>query len=159
MISSKKMIAEQRMVVILGIVLVLSIIYTMKRMGGGGASSALTTTTALNINDVRDNLSKIVKFKIEEKAGSRDPLIRPPEIATAEAQISGARSNLTPGSAEESGGKPSLQGIIWGGKEKFAIISGKVVSEGEIADGAKVLSISEDGVILEKNNSRIELKR
>jgi len=53
-----------------------------------------------------------------------------------------------------------LEGIMFGGeKGNLAIISGRVVAEGEMLDDAKVEKIEQDRVILLKNGSRVELKR
>lgn len=42
----------------------------------------------------------------------------------------------------------NVQGIIWGGRLNQAIINNKVVKAGDTIEGAKILNISKDGVII-----------
>lgn len=51
-----------------------------------------------------------------------------------------------------------LEGTIWGGEKNMAIISGRVVCEGDVIDNAKVLKIISNKVVLSQNGSEIELK-
>jgi len=88
----------------------------------------------------------------------RDILQKPEELTALERRtLYGEPQQTIAGGAEE---KLSLEGIVFvGDKGNIAIISGKVVTEGDGINGHKVLRIEPDRVILLKNGSEIELKR
>lgn len=51
-----------------------------------------------------------------------------------------------------------LKGIIWNIDKPSAVINDRVLFVGEVISGYKVTKISEDGVILENDNSKLSLK-
>lgn len=159
MIESKKVSIEKRVVIILAAVLITSIIYAKRRIEVGPTPAKMAAGVVLNFDDISGGLAKISKLKVEEIENRRDPLVKPQEIAMLEAQAYPVKGPFPVRDAEKTGEELRLEGLVWGGKNKLAIISGVVVSEGELVHDAKVLSISEDKVVLLKNNSRIELKR
>lgn len=60
--------------------------------------------------------------------------------APAGEQVAGAEQSALP--------EMTVQGVIWGGKFPQAIINSQVVKTGDMIEGAKVVSISKDGVTL-----------
>lgn len=97
------------------------------------------------------------QIEIGDAESVRDPLKRP-STDTAPKTGQAALPKTGAGTQKEEE-KLILEGIIWGGAENLAIISGSVVAEGETVKGAKVSKIDEDGVILLKDNSEITLTR
>ena len=100
----------------------------------------------------KDVVSKDLSF--------RDPLKKPLEVTMIK------EAEIVPVKVEESVPEPEpeeedlfLEGIIWGGSKGLAIISGNVVSEGETVNSAKVLTITESSVTLERGTKQIILKR
>ena len=116
---------------------------------------------ALNLDAAKERLTRDMQAGTDEYKGEalRDPLKKPPEIVELERQapITGPAKEAKP--AEEKKSEYALQGLLLGGKQKLAIISGNTVAEGERVEGAEVLSIGPGGVTLLKDGTKIELKR
>ncbi len=114
----------------------------------------------LNLEDAKKALTDVGGMK--EKALSidtnlRDILQKPPEVMNLERQALSAKPEDAAAPEEE---KLVLEGIMIGGESgNLAIISGKVVSEGDMVENAKVLKIEPDRIVLLKNGSKQELKR
>ncbi|MFA5198612.1 MAG: hypothetical protein WC432_03600, partial [Candidatus Omnitrophota bacterium] len=53
--------------------------------------------------------------------------------------------------------KLQLQGVVWGVKNPQAIINGKVVSVGDLIEGAEIVSIDKKGVTLSINGGIMDL--
>jgi hypothetical protein len=54
-------------------------------------------------------------------------------------------------------GKLNVQGIIWGGKIPQAIINNKVLTIGNLIEGAEILSIEKKGITLSYNGAIFDL--
>jgi hypothetical protein len=52
----------------------------------------------------------------------------------------------------------NIQGLIWGGKFPQAIINGKVVKIGEVIEGAQIIEINKEGVVLSYDNRNYTLR-
>ena len=158
--ESNKVLIEKRAIIILLAILSISIIYTMKKMGGAAESSGQhqAVPRMSDIKDLKGGFVDIKKVKIQSAPETRDPLQRPSEIASIDGELLPSKDAVIQ-SIGELKAEFILEGIIWGGERNLAIVSGSVVSEGELVGDAKVLRISEAGVTLIKNNSKIELTR
>lgn len=114
-----------------------------------------------DLEEARKNLSAAADSKkksVDEEKHLRDILKRPEELTTLErkAVYGEVQETVEPGTEE----KLSLEGIMFvGEKGNIAIVSGKVVSEGDIIKGYKILKIEPDRVVILRNGSQIELKR
>lgn len=62
------------------------------------------------------------------------------------------------GTAAALSGGSDLKGITWDASRPFAIIGTKVVVEGDILDGKKVIKINKDSVVLEEAGRQIILE-
>jgi len=51
----------------------------------------------------------------------------------------------------------TIQGIIWGGRMPQAIINNKVVKVGDTVEGAKVITINKNGIVVFYNNRNFDL--
>jgi hypothetical protein len=51
-----------------------------------------------------------------------------------------------------------IQGIVWGGTNPVAIISGEVVGKGDIILGAKVVEIQKEKVILSIGSQKFQIE-
>lgn len=157
MSQSKKALIEKRIVTALIVIFVLSIGYSKMRIVAKSAGLLKEEGPVFNLEDALQKLKALKKggAGVKEEQIS-NPLRKPAEVVLLENQE---------GLGEEAGGLESgkgdlaLQGIIWNGKESLAIINGKVVGVGDMIRSAKVLAINEDGVVLLKDGSRVELKR
>lgn len=158
MIESRRASIEKRLTIGLLIILAASIVYTKNKMNKRPIAAGQVSVVS-GIKAITGIFPKVSQLKLNEKEGARDPLIKPPEIASLEAQITPIRGPAIGERGVPGKEEPVLQGVILGGKEKLAIISGHVVTENDVVNGAKVLQITDEGVTLVKNNSRIELKR
>ena len=161
MIDSQKTSVEKKAIAALIIVLLFSVFYTKNKISRHEATSK-AGAPGVGVKEMMCNLPKALQLNSVEAAGARDPLSEPQEIAAIEAQTAQHVKGFPVGDRNMLGKEkegPVLQGLILNGKERLAIVSGKVVCEGEIVDGAKVLQITDEGVTLVKENSKIELKR
>ena len=88
-------------------------------------------------NKVKIKYSKSIPIKVEEK--------KEPEKKTEEPETFNPPVSLT------------VQGLVWGGAVPQAIINNKVVNMGDVIEGAEVIEISKNGVILLYKNRRYTL--
>ncbi|NQU95124.1 MAG: hypothetical protein HQ549_02680 [Candidatus Omnitrophica bacterium] len=156
--SQEKKILIQK-VVIGGFILVLAVNFIYRKHTQGNLfTSAKPGKDILVTKDMEAEMEKFSGEDISYTGTSaRNPFQRPAEIVTLEDEgLFGFNSSEN--AAKSAGEKLILEGVIWGGKESLAIISGEVVGEGENAVGAKVLSIAKDKVIVMKNGKKIELR-
>ncbi|MBL7157737.1 MAG: hypothetical protein ISS92_06250 [Candidatus Omnitrophica bacterium] len=156
--SQKKNILIQKAVIgIFILVLAVNFIYR-KHTRGKLFTSAKPEKDILVTKDMEAEMEKSAAGDIAYTGTSvRNPFQRPTEIVTLEDEgLFGFGSSER--AAQSAGEELILEGVIWGGKENLAIISGEVVSEGEKTADAKVLSITKDKVIVMKNGKKIELR-
>ncbi|MBL7157596.1 MAG: hypothetical protein ISS92_05510 [Candidatus Omnitrophica bacterium] len=115
-----------------------------------------TEGKSVRMEDIKEKLFKKIR-KDFELAGKfyRNPLERHPEARMRRPKATAPRLGME---AMPEGGL-RLEGIIWGGAENVAIISGHVVTEGETVNSARVVSITEERVVLKRNGIKIELER
>jgi len=96
---------------------------------------------------------KIVKPKAEYTAkGLRDPFQTP-----FENKFILSSGPVAPEQAEGVLALLKLQGVIWGGKFPQAIVNGKVIKIGDTIEGALVVDINKDGVVLFLNGKQFNL--
>ncbi|MFH1790884.1 MAG: hypothetical protein ABH885_02735 [Candidatus Omnitrophota bacterium] len=109
---------------------------------------------------VINNFADIIRTNVvyEESAG-RNPIQKPRKIAVIE------REEKFPSAGRGSGNKPVsgvafvLQGIMYSGDRRIAVISGQTVEEGEEVGSARVVHIGKDGVTLVQDGIEIKLSR
>jgi len=150
MSGSRKVLIERVAVGVLAVVLILAFVRVNRRASAKGSKPE--ATPAFDIKAARNRIGAMrsgAKTALKKEIG-RNPLIRPPDVAGVDRYPQQATT--------KAGGKLALEGIILDGKENLAIISGAVVGQGETVDGARVLKIDKDSVILLKDGSEIELK-
>jgi len=118
------------------------------------AVRVMKSAVAMNIEDVKEKLSAF-GARTEQKPIDKEyrDVFKMPELPGSAAGQEPARAG------QDAGQSLVLQGVIWNGRQDLAIISGQVVSEGEYVSDAKVMSITERGVILQRGGSKIELTR
>jgi len=115
-----------------------------------------------NIETAASNMENLGKKKTAYQGHAyRDPLEKPLEISMLEKEGATPVSVVEqmPEEGQNAEQEFVLEGIIWGDRGKIAIISGEVVVEGETIKSAKVESITEEKVILDRNGKKIELVR
>jgi len=111
------------------------------------------------ISDKGVSLLKGYKRDIQEFIGKRDPLQKPKVVVDKEIEEDEKKRTKDPadtkapkdqkkGEEVVDKSRYELQGIVWGGANPVAIISGEVVANGDIILGAKVVEIQKDKVIL-----------
>lgn len=158
--SDKKALTEKKIIAVLLIIFVAGFMYNIKRVSTqeavfGGRLEIINSS--IEKERLPDFIRKDIVYQGEP---FRDPLKKPLELVMLEGQgvspagIGSAIKELGP-----KKGEFTLQGIIWGGAENLAIVSGQVVSEGEMVGSAKIVSIREDRVVIMKNGKEIELVR
>jgi len=167
---------EQKQIIMILVLLVafaVSIFMTKKKMdkmpffSGSGYAVA-----GINVEELKKKFKEYQARKISyDGKPYRDPMKKPLEVTMLEGKGAVAKTVEEPKGTGVTGGaktgqpKPEgqmdLQGIIWGtkGAKNLAIISGKVVYEGEMIGGSKVISIREGKVVLEQDGKQIEIKR
>lgn len=71
---------------------------------------------------------------------ARDPLLSPMEsLSFIQAATSGEQAVLP---------EFSIQGMVWGGNRPMCILNGKVYSAGDEIEGARIVEIQKDGILL-----------
>ena len=166
----KKEDIEKRLIVVLFFILVLSIMYSKTKIKSVSSPVIVEETSFFDIEMLKAKISDMADKKIlyDETLVARDPLMKPKEVALFEKKIETqeleSEKPIEPGLVEEEIVFPAqedfvLEGIIWSEKKSSAIISGEVVVEGDEVNGAKILHIFRDKVILVKDGYKIELKR
>lgn len=157
MSQSKKSLIEKRVITALIVIFVISIGYSKMRIAAKGAGLLREEKPVFSLEDAMKKLKDIKKGgPVLKEELINNPMKKPAEVVALESQA--ALGGEIAG-AEGAGGDLILQGIIWSGKESLAIINGTVVGEGDMVKNAKVLIINEDGVVLSKDGSKVELKR
>ena len=105
------------------------------------------------------NMESVIKRDLKYTGGSsRIPVIKPVEIL--ELEESGLFAPKQDDFLEKKrpmGEDLELQGVLWGGNENLAIISGSVYAVGEVANGALVIEINKDKVVVSVDGTKIEL--
>lgn len=113
-----------------------------------------------NLAEAKRSLENIGGIKDRTDAAEkriRDLLKKPDELTALEHKPA---DTTAPGEVSIEEPMLSLEGVMTGGSGgNLAIISGKVVGEGDAIGSAKVFKIDPGRVILIKNGSQIELKR
>ncbi|GEM_PF-6558790 len=89
----------------------------------------------------------------DEVAGARDIFQKPDEFFASSAKNEADAASKTGNSVL------SLEGTIWGRGKNIAILSGAVVSEGDIIQKGKIVRIESDRVIIFKDGVESEIKR
>ncbi len=114
-----------------------------------------------NLDEAKKALSNIGGIKDKAVAVEqhfRDILKKPDEVTKLEENTKYGVSTPEETSAEEA--PLSLEGIMTGGASgNLAIISGKVVAEGDMVGNVKIVKIDPGRVVILKNGSQTELKR
>lgn len=114
-----------------------------------------------NLEEAKRSLTNIGGIKDRTEAAEkhiRDILRKPDELTALEHKP--ITESAAPGEISIEEPMLSLEGVMTGGSGgNLAIISGKVVAEGDTIGSAKVFKIDPGRVILIKNGSQIELKR
>ena len=88
--------------------------------------------------------SSVLRQKVEYKAELlRDPFLSP--IVKDIAKAGGAK---TSGVAQKKAPSLKIQGIIWGGRFNQAIINNKVVKIGDTVEGARIINIDRQKIIV-----------
>jgi len=161
MIGSKKTLVEKA-VIILGIGILLFSFFSgvAKKLRTEFIPRVSASLTSIDLKKAMERVNSIVEAKTEilPKEELRD-------IFSAYEYLKGLqemnREPDSPVSKMRPDKKPkfALEGIIYGGNKNLAIISGSVVAEGETVLGARVKSISPEGVTLERGAEEIQLKR
>ncbi|MDD4957290.1 MAG: hypothetical protein PHH49_06180 [Candidatus Omnitrophica bacterium] len=157
MTGNKKASTQKKVIIILAAVFLLNLIYTKVRMNSMFSSTAGSDMMSVEGAELPSFDHKGIVYN---GATFRDPMAKPLEVEMIEKEeATRKRSTLTKPIAEQEHEDLVLEGVIMGGPEPLAIISGKVVSSGQIVEAAEVLSISPNKVILERDNKKIELTR
>jgi len=159
--ASQKLSLEKWIVGLLLAIFIISVIYSKNRINKGSGTFVTEEGAAFNLDEAKGKLFSVShRAKAAYKPESmRDPLKKPAEVSALEKELGFAGYKEIGAGKEQKKEALVLEGIIWGGRENLAIISGNVVAEGEMANDAKVLSINKNGVILLKDGSKIELTR
>jgi len=159
--TSQKILLEKCIVGSLLAIFIISIIYSKGRINKGAGISVTEEGAAFNLDEAKGKLMAASRrSKAAYKPGSvRDPLKKPAEVSALEREFGFAGHGEIGTGKEQKKEDLVLEGLIWGGRENLAIISGNVVAEGEMVNDTKVLSINKNGVVLLKDGSKIELTR
>jgi len=162
--ESKKAKLQRKAIVALLVVFALILFYNYRRNAKQASMPKSPGVLAgeFNIEAAVSNMENIMRKKVAYQGEPyRDPLEKPLEISMLEKEgakpVSVIEPTLQEGKVPEQ--EFVLEGIIWGADGKIAIISGEVVTEGETIKTAKVETITEEKVILDKNGKKIELMR
>lgn len=160
MSDSKKILIEKIAVAILFVIMALSFMHSKQKMAGKAAIAAADSKKNADIT-VSAGLLKSSGAISPADTGEpfRDPMRMPDGILSIKKVPSAPVVKEAPRPVMEEAKKLTLEGVIWGGKENLAIVSGKVVSRGETIGGATVSDISEKGVTLTKDGAEIKLTR
>ncbi len=131
--------------------------------GKGETQVSIEMPANFNFEEAKKALSDFggLKEKVDSTGKHvRDILQKPAELTALEQKALYNPMGAYQGAPEPEEEKFSLEGIMFGGeKGNLAIISGKVVSEGDVIGKSKVIKIESDRIILSKNGSEFELKR
>lgn len=164
MIKTKKEKTELIIIVGLVVIFLVVLVIVRKRMHKTGEYyvGGFEEIGTVNIKLIEEKISKFSRRYVKYYGEPyRDPLRKPLEVIMLEKK--GAFVPVPSGDKDAElriwKEQNVLEGIIWGELENMAIISGNVVTEGEMLGEAKVLSISEDNVIVLKDGREIELKK
>lgn len=160
--DSKKKQRETIIVIVLLLAFAGIAIYSKNRNAAKSASLPAPGVSDFNVAKANERLNISLTKNASpaaEKTVVRDPFKIPDPVI---AEIGGVQKRDLEGAGVIEAEKTEelvLEGVIWGGRENLAIISGEVVSEGETIKGAKVLTIGENGVVLSKDGREIKLTR
>ncbi len=110
-------------------------------------------TAVLKVSLAKDSTEVNLRPNIEyDAAKMRDP------FGESSEQEQPGKPGVPGAQGVESGRMPlpawSLQGLIWGGKFSQAIVNGKVVRIGDTIEGAKIIDINKEGLVLFYDNRR-----
>jgi len=61
------------------------------------------------------------------------------------------------GAADANGAEASVRVLVIGPARKFAIVDGQVMRYGDTYNGAKLVGIAHDGVVMQREGSRVKL--
>lgn len=160
-----KNLIQQKIIVVFSIVFAIILVYITRgilanfiTIGSEKSQKEMDNKTNVMIQSFERALAKKVMYQ----AGiSRNPIQKPRKVAIIEREQKFPAKPKPPeqGRKEYDFSNFVLQGVIWNDKQKLAIISGNVVSKGETVEGAKVLNITKDGVMLLKDGIEIRLTR
>jgi len=122
--------------------------------GSGDATGDVSAGPAVaGLKGAAKNPAQADRELKNEVVNARDIFQKPNEFFAVDAKAgSGAASKTQDISL-------SLEGIIWGQGKNVAILSGIVVTEGDIIQGAKVIRIEPGRVVIFKNGAESEIKR
>jgi len=160
MIKPDKVLIERIVFALLLLVFITNLLNLQKNTAKDMAAFATKqqSESSVDLHKLKTKLEKQPgKTAKEEESYGRSPLAKPMDILMLE---KGRPS--PPESATQAGVTDQefiLEGIVWGGNKRVAIISGEVVSEGEMIGSAEVVSIVDDRVIIKRGEKRIELIR
>lgn len=155
--DQKKILIEKIVVAIMLVVLGLSFLYSKIR-SEKKLKAPKAGTEVFNLEAAKKLLKDIQKkgaVRDDSMEDVIDPTKRPDEFTPRRAQTA-VNTNLASTPQQQ---KLMLEGIIWGGKKSMAMISGEVVTEGDVVAGAKVEKIETDEVVLTKDGETIKLTR
>lgn len=160
MLKLNKEAAEKVIIVIAALILAGSFIY--RRVGGKSEGIAKDpfsdfnhSMTSAASTETKLKKAMLMQVILKDSELERNPFKIPAELTSPQI-ASQVTSDI---SAEQQNSDMHLEGILYGGSQNLAIISGQVVSEGEYFNGYNVSRIEEKCVILSKNGEEIELKR
>ena len=173
MISPQKALLEKRIVTVLVVIFIIGLVNMKRRISTTLESKTPEWGSVAGTAGTGIRCAPLERKEIAYTGRSfRDPLKKPLDVAMLEGKGAvwvGVETPISPRDRKAMAtipGSPAmkresflLEGIIWGGKQNIAIISGKVVAVGEMINSAKVISIEEDEVVLEKGAKEIKLVR
>lgn len=162
MIESRKKTIEIGIIIAGILVLAIHVFKITIAKKKGESQITIEVPANFNLTEAKKALADIGSGTREKKdyleKRLRDIFQKPVELINMEQKSSSDGIEGTSTAPEEE--KLVLEGIMFGASEgNVAIVSGKVVREGDSLGGAKVKKIEQDRIILLKNGSLQELKR
>jgi len=159
--ESRKRVIEVAIIIVAALVLVARIFQISVVKKNGESQITIEVPGNFNLEEAKRATAGIgaVREKMDFSAKHlRDIFRKPAELIKAEEK--GARGDIETAQTAPGEGALVLEGIMFGASEgNIAIISGKVVKEGDSVGSAKIEKIEQDRVILLKNGSTQELKK
>lgn len=160
--ESKKKQIEIGVIIICLVFMLFKIWHSKAKAGKSALLPNIAETGTFNLSEAKrklENLDVAPKEKREHLTErGRDIFQKPASVSALEKKALYGNPDGAKG-PETAQQKLILEGTMWGVDKNMAIISGRVVREGDMIDSAKVLKIVPDKVVISLNGSETELKR
>ncbi len=140
---------NEKLIAIALLIVLIIILFPMFKRGAAGkiitnkitkkTASGPSSTSAENKNISPEESPDAAEYKEE---GSKDPFSVPDSFRNVISHL------LVPKQEDVALPSLSVSGAVWGGASPQAIINGKILKEGDTIEGATILKIEKEGIIL-----------